>query len=388
LHGYDDAPVEPGQALDALLRALGMAPEYIPSGIEARAGLYRSVLAQAAGPVLLIADNASAEAQVRLLLPGTGRHRVLVTSRHTLAGLDARLLDLTVLDHADSVALLDTSLRAARPGDDRVTGDRDAAGRLARVCGGLPLALQITAALLKADQALTAGELAAELAVEQQRLGRLAYDDGSGAAAPSVAAAFELSYRCLDPAAARVFRLLAVCPGPDVCTPAAAVLADLPAGQARQVLGALARAHLIEAAPSAKGRWQMHDLLHLYARQLSGTHAGGDGQEQARGRLLDYYLTTASAADDHLRALPGMAVPAVFTGRAQALEWLDAERASLVAAVHMAAGTGRDQAAMRLPLLLPTTFPGGGCSMTGWPPPPSARTPPAASATGTVRAAR
>ena len=34
-------------------------------------------------------------------------------------------------------------------------GDPAAAGRLAGMCGGLPLALQITAALLKADPALT-----------------------------------------------------------------------------------------------------------------------------------------------------------------------------------------------------------------------------------------
>ena len=46
----------------------------------------------------MIADNASSEAQVRPLLPGAGPHKVLVTSRHTLAGLDARLVDVTVLD--------------------------------------------------------------------------------------------------------------------------------------------------------------------------------------------------------------------------------------------------------------------------------------------------
>ena len=98
LHGYDEAPVEPGQALDALLRALGVPAEHIPPTAEERAGLYRSVLAQISEPVLVIADNASSEAQVRPLLPGPGPHRVMVTSRHTLAGLGARLLDVTVLD--------------------------------------------------------------------------------------------------------------------------------------------------------------------------------------------------------------------------------------------------------------------------------------------------
>jgi hypothetical protein len=38
LHGYDDRPVEPAQALDALLRGLGVPAEHIPPGTEQRAG--------------------------------------------------------------------------------------------------------------------------------------------------------------------------------------------------------------------------------------------------------------------------------------------------------------------------------------------------------------
>ena len=132
LHGYDEAPVEPGQALDALLRALGVPAEHIPPGVEERAGLYRSVLAQIAEPVLVIADNASSEAQVRPLLPGAGPHKVVVTSRHTLAGLGARLVDVTVLDDDAAVDLLDGALRAARPGDDRITADRGGRGAAGR----------------------------------------------------------------------------------------------------------------------------------------------------------------------------------------------------------------------------------------------------------------
>ncbi len=212
LHGYDEVPVEPERALDALLRALGVPAASIPLSAEERAGLYRSKLAQIVGPVLLIADNASTEAQVKLLIPGTGRHKVLVTSRNTLAALGARLVDVTVLDEEDTLILLDRALRVARPDDERITADRQAALRLAQACGGLPLALQITAALLKTDPVLSVAELADGLALESERLERLRYDDGSGTAAPSVAAAFELSYRRLDDAPARLFRLLPVNP--------------------------------------------------------------------------------------------------------------------------------------------------------------------------------
>ena len=352
LHGYDDQAVQPAQALDALLRALGIPAEHIPPGTEQRAGLYRSALTQVTDPVLVVADNASAEAQVRLLLPGPGPHRVLVTSRHTLAGLGARLLDVTVLDGTAAIALLEQVLRAARPGDDRITSDPQAAGRLAGACDGLPLALRITAALLAADPALTAAELAGQLADEVGRLAALRYDDGGGTSAPSVAAAFDLSYRHLDEPAARLFRLLPVNPGPDVSTAAAAALTGEPAGATRMVLGRLVRAHLVEPAGAGTGRWRMHGLLALYASQLSGTDTGAQEREQARDRLLDYQLDRARAADAHLRARAGMPLPAGFAGREEALAWLDAERPSLIAAVPMAAATGRDQIALHLPLSL------------------------------------
>lgn len=77
------------------------------------------------------------------------------------------------------------------------------------------------------------------MADEVGRLEALRYDDGSGVSAPSVAAAFELSYRQLDQDAARLFRLLPADPGPDVSTEAAAELAGWPAHQARAALGRL-----------------------------------------------------------------------------------------------------------------------------------------------------
>ena len=351
LHGYDAAPVGPSQALDALLRTLGVAANHVPPGAEERGALYRSALAEIGDPVLIIADNASSEAQVRPLLPGPGPHRVMVTSRHTLARLGARLLDVTVLDDQAGVALLDQALRTARPDDDRISADQPGSARLAGICGGLPLALQITAALLKADLSRTAADLADELADEVRRLETLQYDDGGGTSAPSVAA-FELSYRRLDGMAARVFRLLPVNPGPDVSTAAVAALADLSAGAARTVMGRLVQAHLAEAAAGTGGRWRMHDLLRLYAGQLSDANADADGRERVRDRLLGYYLDGARVADDHLWTLGGTPVPAVLTGRDDALAWLDAERPSLIAAVTMAASTGRDQVAMALPLNL------------------------------------
>ena len=152
-------------------------------------------------------------------------------------------------------------------------------------------------------------------------------------------------------AAALLFRLLPVNPGPDVCTAAAAALAGWPSGEARRVIGRLARAHLVEPG-SGTGRWRMHDLLGLYARELSDAEAAADEREQARDRLLGYYLSNTKAADSHLRAMRGVQAAAGFAGRDDALAWLDAERPNLVAVVVSAAGTGRDQVAVGLPLAL------------------------------------
>ena len=51
LHGYDDAPIEPLQALGTLLRGLGLAAERIPPEIDERMRLYASVLAGQSAPL-------------------------------------------------------------------------------------------------------------------------------------------------------------------------------------------------------------------------------------------------------------------------------------------------------------------------------------------------
>ena len=358
LHGYDEKPVEPAQALDAMLRAFGVPSEHIPPGTEAQAALYRSVLAGISEPVLVIADNASSEMQARVLLPGAGPHRVVITSRHTLAGLAARLMDVTVLDETAAVTLLDKALRSARPTDSRIRERPDAAVNLARSCGGLPLALQIIASLLKADPCRDVGDLAEELSATHDRLNHLRYDDGSGMDSPSVIAAFELSYRRLTEPVATLFRLMPLNPGPDFSSATAAVLAGLPLRQARQALANLAQAHLVEAAPGLGQRWRMHDLVRLYAARMADACVHAEVLEEARGRLLGYYLGRAEDADLRIRALRGAAENSVFPSSKEARTWLDTERANLAAMVGLAASSGQERAALSLCRTLAEAFHG------------------------------
>ncbi|MFG2024222.1 tetratricopeptide repeat protein [Streptomyces sp. NPDC048825] len=344
LHGYDDDPVTADQALEALLRALGTAPEHIQATADERAALYRSTLAERArerGAVLILADNASSPEQVRPLLPGNTRHRLLVTSRNKLPQLGARLLPLNELTPQEAYALLDHALRIADPSDSRVADGAEAAAELASRCGHLPLALQIAAALLVLDRDKPVAELVAELTEFRDRLTHL--DDGER----SVRAAFDLSYRRLPPEQARLLRLLSLAPGPDVSTEVVTVLAEADVPPTR-ALDALTRTHLVERG-NGRGRWRLHDLVRAFGVGV----VAGDAElveegEAARGRVLEFYCRWAYAADDRLRWLPGMAEPERFADRAQALEWLDGERAGLVAAAQWAGEEQHADAAMRL----------------------------------------
>jgi tetratricopeptide (TPR) repeat protein len=344
LHGYDppERRVTAERALGELLGALGVAGERIPTGQDDRERLYRSVLAELAAqgkPVLVLADNASTADQVRPLLPGTPAHRVVVTSRHTLADLDgARLLDLDVLDSVQSVALLDEVLRAANPDDGRVAGARERAVELAVLCGHLPLALRITAARLAADPEQSMAEEVEALSATSGRLQALQFGDSL-----AVRASFDLSYQQLQPDQARLFRLLALNPGPQTSSHAAAALAQVSQPHAHRLLRQLQRAHLIRPG-TVHGWWRFHDLLRLYATHLA-TEADPETERVAAVlRLFDYYLHTASVAMDllaphekHRRPpIPVAATPGpALRDSAQAMAWLETERPNLIAtAVH------------------------------------------------------
>ncbi|MFE6872536.1 tetratricopeptide repeat protein [Kitasatospora sp. NPDC057692] len=326
LFGYDPARrVAPEQALDGLLRALGIPGEHIPPDVQDRSRLLRSALAalaQAGRRVLLVLDNAATVEQVRPLLPGDGATTALVTSRHTLA-LDARLHGLRALSAEAAVDVLDHALRQARPADSRVVDAPEDALALARLCAGLPLALRITAALLADTPTRPVASLVHTLTAAHTRLDRLRREERA------VRAAFDLSYRALDEPHARLFRLLPLNPGPDLSTGSAAHLAgDGDPYATEELLQDLARAHLVEPGQSW-GRWRLHDLVRLYADDRGLAEAEADARDEARARLHHHYVTTTQAADTHLSPLADRSPR--FADRSEALAWLDAEHANLLA---------------------------------------------------------
>ena len=214
LHGTDAEPVAPRAALARLLQALGANNAAIPLDLEARAGLYRTLLRDRRA--LIILDDAASEAQVRPLLPGSPGCQVVVTSRHSLAGLaTAHRLVLDVLNADDAVGLLQDLIGGER------AGDSVALRRLADLCGCLPLALTIAANQLIGRPEWSVEDLVRQLADEGDRLARLQAGD------LAVRTAFEVSYRQLEPATASMFRRLALISGPDFGAAIAAVAAGV-----------------------------------------------------------------------------------------------------------------------------------------------------------------
>lgn len=347
LRGFSDTG-EPAliEVLREFLLALGVAPRRVPESVAAAAALFRALTDRRR--LLVILDNARHSATVRPLLPGGTDCVTLVTSRHRLEGLiasdAARPVPLDVLEPPDGTALL-----AGVLGEDRVLAEPVAARRLAELCGGLPLALRVTAARLAGRPTWTLAGLADELADERSRLTYLDVDD------TGVSAALRLTVQQLPQDAVHQLARLGHHPGSHFDPYTAAALAGTDPVVATAALERLAAAHLVtETAP---GRWVLHDLVRLYARGMDP-----EGGSEALIGVLDHYIATALAAAD--TAEPGGEPCSVlpedyhrpvavrdFVDRAAAMHWLAAERDDLALAADAARTAGFHDRAWRIVLL-------------------------------------
>jgi DNA-binding SARP family transcriptional activator/tetratricopeptide (TPR) repeat protein len=350
LYGYGPRdPAEPVVVLESLLRALGVAAEQIPPGVDARSALLRTTLTGRS--VLLVLDNARDAEQIRPLLPGRGL--VLVTSRSYLRGLavheGATRLRLGPLSTGESLTFLRRFL-----GTRRVDAEADDAATVVQRCDGLPLALAIVAERLVLMPDISLAELAADLRDEAGRLDTLyAGDDQTS----DLRAVFSWSYRALNAGAAHVFRLLALNPGNDISVPAVAALTGHTLTLARRHVQALTDLSLLNGKPS--GRYEQHDLIRAYAGETLMAHTTEHDRSSALRRLVAWYLVCTDAADRLLRphrrtviGPPGSDIPVPFGDCASALTWYQENHQNLVAAVQAAARHGQHEWASQLAFVL------------------------------------
>ncbi|MFD8389310.1 ATP-binding protein [Streptomyces sp. NPDC059680] len=353
LHGFTEGrpPLDPDAALRMLLGALDVPSEKVPQdGLEQLAACWRSELA--GRRVVVVLDNAADAEQVRPLLPGAGPSVALVTSRNRLLGLDeVPPVSLDVLSPEESARLLARASGEPDGPGGRLGRDPESAAEVLRLCGHLPLALRLAGARLRHRPGWTVGVLAERMA------------QGAGEFDAAFSTAFAMSVRQLNRAQARLFRQLGLLPGESFDEYVVAALADVPLHSARAMLEDLLDAHLVQQ-PTA-GRYRLHDLVHQHARRAAAEQDSAADRERALGRVLDYYVHAAAAADAAMPFLSPGRPPSAghrpaelprFGDKNAAFAWFVTEYGNLMAAFETATAVGADVHVCELPRFLRAYF--------------------------------
>ncbi|GIF63391.1 SARP family transcriptional regulator [Asanoa ishikariensis] len=352
LRGHDpETALTPGEVIARVLDGLGVPPDRLPVSVEQRVAHYRALIHDR--KALIVLDNAGTADHVLPLVPNSPHSRILVTSRHRLAAASAYHsvlhVELDALGPGDARALLGRVL-----GSERVAAEPAATDRLVELCGRIPIALRVAGARLAGRPRQPIAELVAEL--DQGGLDALSVDGD----ARSVRTVFASAYQALSDPAARMFRLVGLHPGGTVSSWLAAAIVDDTHGRGRRGVDELAAAHLLNEV--AVGRYRFHDLMRRYAVECA---ADDSESEAAVGRLLDWYLAVAEAANRVLdrgrdrvvatplhppRELPFGADPD------EVLAFLDGERDNLVPVAAFALRRGHDRVVWQLSYLFSGYF--------------------------------
>ncbi|PWG12389.1 SARP family transcriptional regulator [Streptomyces sp. V2] len=305
-HASDRTALSPERALTELLRLTGLDCSRLPRELDELTELWHSVTRNRR--MLVVLDDASGSAQVRPLLPGHSPTAVVVTSRRRLVGLPGvRPVSLDVLPPDDAVALFLQRLGA------RGRTSASEVAEIVRICGYLPLAVEIAASRLLARPSWSTADLLRQLTEGSGQLDVLR--DGDRA----MASVFALCYRELDAEQQLVFRRMGLHFGVEFGVHAVAALAGMSVDVVERVLSDLHTHHLI-SEPSPH-RFTMHDLVREYARSLIENDDLTDGGDSrlAVGRMVDLYLGAADHADR--LAYPYRARMSVAEGGLSGVSW-------------------------------------------------------------------
>jgi tetratricopeptide (TPR) repeat protein len=217
--------------------------------------------------------------------------------------------------------------------------DPDAARDLIAACNGIPLVLRIAAANIANQSSPRLADFVGEL-TSGDALATLRIP---GDEEMSLRSAFDQSYARVSVPLRRCLRMLGLIPGPDFTLDTAAALIAAERQETRQLFYQLLEANLVDE-PVA-GRYALHDLLRMYARNRAEEEDSHQDRAQAKERLLGWYLRSADNATrlvfPHWIRLPiPESVPdrcsAEFSSSAEAIAWLDNDYPNLIAALREA----------------------------------------------------
>lgn len=338
-----DGGVELTDVLAELLRPLGVRQPWLaPSTAGRRKQLWERTQTRR---LVVILDNVRYGTEAESLLPASPESIAVVISHGRLHDLDGEALvelPLAPLDEQYAVRLLHRIVN-----DPRLTAEPEAAEELARLCDGLPAALHVAARWVRKHRRRALPRLVEELAAELAGKGLSSMVEG----------VWDAAYGDLTAPAARLYRLLAVLPGPAFPCEAAAALLGEGRDASDDALQELESASLL--LPDTDDRLRMHDLVRAHARRCADRDdATGAEAAQARRRIVRWYLRQAQRADalaagkrmtfgEAVELLP-YAPDVPFGGKPEALRWLEAERLALHGCVRAAHAHGLDAEAWAL----------------------------------------
>ncbi|MFD0906025.1 ATP-binding protein, partial [Actinomadura sediminis] len=351
------APVsDPGDLAQAVLTALGAAePVWNPDARPPAHPVERLTAFLAAKSLVLVLDNCEhlVDSVARLadhLLARAPGLRILATSREPL-GITGEALcpvpSLPLPPAADGAPEPDEALRyasvrlfadraaAVRPGFAVDTGTVGDVVEICRALDGVPLAIELAAARLRA---LTPGQVAARLGDRFRLLSA-----GSRAALPrhrTLRAVVDWSWDLLDGVERAVLRRLSVFAGgaaPDAAVRVCGLDApDAPApDDVLDVIAALIDKSLVLADGGADVRYRLLETVRVYAGER--LEEAGEAR-RVRAAYTACFLDLAERADPELR-------------RADQLDWIErllAERDNLSAALRHAVDARDVETALRL----------------------------------------
>jgi predicted ATPase/DNA-binding SARP family transcriptional activator len=338
---------DPGDVPQAVADALGLRETGPLDGLVTPPDLTGRIAETLAGDdSVLIMDNCehvvgAAARLVQELLGQCPPLRVVATSREPLGIAGEALRPVPPLglpgpddgpaEAAASPAVRLFAARAAAVRPDFTLGAANTAAvvEICRRLDGLPLAIELAAARLRS---LPVEHLAAHLDDRFRLL-----TGGSRTALPrhrTLAAAVSWSWDLLEPREQRVARRLAVFPGV-LTVPAASQVTGVPAAALLDILAGLVGKSLLHLVDGAEPRYRMLETIREYGRQRLA-EAGETGR--IRAAHAHYFRDLAAEAEPHLRG----------AGQVAWLTRLQAQRDSLIAALHTACDTGDAATALRL----------------------------------------
>jgi tetratricopeptide (TPR) repeat protein len=246
LRGASSSPLTPEQALQTVIRAFDWEAK-LPDDLGQLQSIYRDKLS--GKQVLILADDAKDIVQVRSLFPPSGC-ALLMTSRNkfNLPGMVS--LDLEALSATEAEELL---LKICPRMGEHV-------GELARMCSYLPLALRISASILKENDSKDVRRYVEQLRIE--RLKHLRDPDYPDDPQASVETCLRLSYDALEAVAKKLLCELSVFPTSFDLEAAKIIVKGF--RDMEGLLELLCRRNLLEWDRD-KERYSLHDLVRVFA---------------------------------------------------------------------------------------------------------------------------